>query len=58
MSEPRIPAFRTRELEEDYLRRVARLENDSRNAQGSDKTWVERADRIAREHFKKAVRVR
>jgi hypothetical protein len=45
-------------LSEEYLRAVEQTEASSRNEDGADKTWVERAQREFREHYARARRVR
>jgi hypothetical protein len=42
----------------EYLRAVKQIESLPENQDGSDKTWVERAQREFREHYAKARRVR
>jgi hypothetical protein len=45
-------------LGDEYLRAVTQTEASSRNEDGADKTWVERAQREFREHHARARRVR
>lgn len=41
-----------------YLRAIEAIEALPENQSGADKSWVEKADREFREHYKRAVRVR
>jgi hypothetical protein len=45
-------------LSEEYLRAVRLTETSPANAEGSDKTWVERALREFRDHYARARRIR
>jgi hypothetical protein len=43
-------------LSEDYLRMVEEVESAPENGAGTDKTWVERAQREFREYFARVAR--
>ena len=45
------------ELDEEYLRLIARAEALPQNQSGADKTWVWRMDQAFREHYRRARRV-
>lgn len=47
-----------RRLSSDYLRLIEIAESLPQNQSGSDKTWVEKQLQDAREHFRRAHRVR
>ena len=44
------------ELDEEYLRLIARVEALPQNQSGADKTWVSRRDHAFREHYRRARR--
>lgn len=44
------------ELDEEYLRLIARAEALPQNQSGADKTWVWRMDHAFREHYRRAKR--
>ena len=50
--------WRVLEKWDEYVEMVRRIEDDPRNQNGSDKSWVERADRHDREYWKKVRRSR
>jgi hypothetical protein len=43
-------------LDPAYRRAVAALESLPENQSGADKTWIERAQRAWRDHYRRAVR--
>lgn len=45
-------------LRPEYLRAIEAIEALPENQSGTDKSWVEKADRQFREHYRRAVRVR
>jgi hypothetical protein len=51
-SDPELP------LPDGYLADIHRVESLAQNQSGSDKTWVERMIREAREHLARAERIR
>jgi len=44
------------ELDEEYLRLIARAEALPQNQSGADKTWVWRMDHAFREHYRRVKR--
>lgn len=49
------PSIRV-DLDADYLRAIALAEALPSNQSGADKSWVARADRAFRDHYRRAIR--